>query len=76
MIKTTEVGYINLNKDTPIPETIQDIRLFASTGGSINTAVMKPFRAVVTEITVSLEENNKSLTEESRERCYHYQYGL
>ncbi|RPI07276.1 MAG: hypothetical protein EHM64_00040 [Ignavibacteriae bacterium] len=67
MIKTTEIGYINLNKETPIPETIQDIRLFASTGGPVNTAVLKPFRSIVTEITVSLEEDTKSLTEESKQ---------
>ncbi len=66
MAKTTEIGYINLNKDTPIPETIQDIKLFKVAGGPVNTAVMKPFRVHISPVTVIRDDETKSLTEESK----------
>ena len=58
MVKTTEIGYINLNKDTPIPETIQDIRLRTAHGGPINLAVMKPFRSWQSAVSLLPDEKD------------------
>lgn len=49
------LGYIPLSKDTPIPQTVEEIQLKHAEHGPINTKVEKPFRVWVSPIERSEE---------------------
>ncbi len=60
-MKTIQIGYIKLEKNTSIPQSLPEIKLATIRGGPIDTTVMKPFQTRVIPMTQTFGGLTKSI---------------